>query len=610
MPVSRDLLSLIGDENTLRRWNVDSPLGTPTAVTFSFPDVLPDYHSESIPGFQSFGAQHRAHVRTALETWGNAGGLTFVEVPSEIGGQITFSMRDMTGLTNSVGNPLSGYGFYPSYYSVTNSLGERLLQNEYLGVGGDIFMNADYYAAAASTIAPGIRGYSILLHEIGHALGLKHPFESGPTITPGHDNGTFTVMSYDRPRSTTTLGSVDFEAIRYLYGTTGPNAFWNATETAVEQQGTTGADLLNGFEIDDILFGHDGDDDLRGKAGNDQLYGGAGDDRLFGGPGDDRIFGGTGANDRAVFDARYGLATIEFIADQVIVTNTEGRGSTRYRTELDDIELLEFSDQTVAVADLRPSVDRTGTVGDDSLTGEVGDDRLDGAGGNDTLVGDYGNDLLLGGDGNDELVGGNGADTLNGGDGDDTITGGGDENDLRDVVYAGEGNDSVDAGAGNDLVYGQGGNDTIAGGAGVDDLQGQDGDDVITGSSFSDLVYGGAGDDFVNGGFGHDRINGGLGADRFFHVGVEGHGSDWVQDYNASEGDVLLFGNETATRAQFQVNFAHTQNAEGERAGDDAVQEAFVIYRPTGQIMWALVDGAGQSAINLQIGADLFDLLE
>ncbi|MCV2891208.1 hypothetical protein OE747_23045, partial [Ruegeria sp. XHP0148] len=116
------------------------------------------------------------------------------------------------------------------------------------------------------------------------------------------------------------------------------------------------------------------------------------------------------------------------------------------------------------------------------------------------------------------------------------------------------------------------------------------------------------GNDFVNGGFGSDRINGGSGADKFFHIGVFGHGNDWVQDYNAAEGDVLLFGNAAATRGQFQVNFAHTENDVGERSGNDDVQEAFVIYRPTGQIMWALVDGAGQGSINLQIGSDVFDL--
>jgi len=126
---------------------------------------------------------------------------------------------------------------------------------------------------------------------------------------------------------------------------------------------------------------------------------------------------------------------------------------------------------------------------------------------------------------------------------------------------------------------------------------------VLTGSAFSDLIFGGDGNDFINGGFGFDRVNGGAGADRFYHLGVAGHGSDWVQDYRAAEGDRLVFGT-AATRAQFQVNLSETAGA-----GAAGVQEAFVIYRPTGQILWALVDGGAENHINLQIGAQVFDLL-
>jgi hypothetical protein len=141
-------------------------------------------------------------------------------------------------------------------------------------------------------------------------------------------------------------------------------------------------------------------------------------------------------------------------------------------------------------------------------------------------------------------------------------------------------------------------------------VQGQDGDDVITGSAFSDLVFGGDGDDFVNGGFGSDRINGGDGADRFFHVGVSGHGSDWIQDYSAAEGDVLLFGG-SGTAGDFQVNFNHTENAMARprrrrrRAGG---LRHLPPHRP---------DPLGarrrrrQSSITLQIGGDteVYDLL-
>jgi hypothetical protein len=57
-------------------------------------------------------------------------------------------------------------------------------------------------------------------------------------------------------------------------------------------------------------------------------------------------------------------------------------------------------------------------------------------------------------------------------------------------------------------------------------------------------------------------------------------------------------------RSQFQVNFAQTQGA-----GAAGVDEAFVIYRPTGQILWALVDGAAQTSIEVQAGSQVFDLL-
>ncbi|MEY8840840.1 LamG-like jellyroll fold domain-containing protein, partial [Cribrihabitans sp. XS_ASV171] len=239
----------------------------------------------------------------------------------------------------------------------------------------------------------------------------------------------------------------------------------------------------------------------------------------------------------------------------------------------------------------------------------IGIENAIGTGFSDRLHGDGDANRLIGLAGDDLISGGTGPDTINGGDGDDRIFGGpdGNEADQRDVILGGAGDDSASGGGGNDLLYGQEGNDTLAGGFGADELQGQEGSDAITGGALSDLVFGGTGDDFVNGGFGYDRVNGGNGADRFFHLGVADHGSDWVQDYNAAEGDVLVFG-QSATAGQFQINLAHTATPDGERSGEDAVREAFVIYRPTGQIIWALVDGEGQEQVNLQIGGDVFDL--
>ena len=253
----------------------------------------------------------------------------------------------------------------------------------------------------------------------------------------------------------------------------------------------------------------------------------------------------------------------------------------------------------------------TGTDGDDNLMGDENNDTLSGGAGNNSLNGFGGNDVLRGGDGDDTLNGGDGKDTLNGGEGDDEINGGESANDQGDTIYSGGGHDTVYAGYGNDLVYGQDGDDVIIGGFGSDNLQGQQGDDTITGSALSDMIFGGDGNDFINGGFGHDRLNGGAGADKFYHLGIDGHGSDWVQDYSAAEGDVLVFGQSGATADEFQINFGHTSNSDGERSGDDNIAEAFVIYKPTGEIIWALVDGAGQNEINLNFSesSDVFDLM-
>jgi Ca2+-binding RTX toxin-like protein len=222
----------------------------------------------------------------------------------------------------------------------------------------------------------------------------------------------------------------------------------------------------------------------------------------------------------------------------------------------------------------------------------------------DVLRGAEGNDRLVGLGGNDTLYGGDGTDTLDGGLGDDFIFGGSTVADLRDVIYGGDGNDSIDGGAGNDELNGGNGNDTVLGGLGSDTVIGNADDDLLAGGGGSDLMFGGPGSDLLNGGFGYDRLNGGAGADTFYHLGVADHASDWIQDYNAAEGDVLAIGIAGATRAQFQINIANTANA-----GSAGVAEAFVIYRPTGQIMWALVDGADEAQITLRIDDQLFNLM-
>ncbi|MDO6797666.1 calcium-binding protein [Shimia thalassica] len=311
-------------------------------------------------------------------------------------------------------------------------------------------------------------------------------------------------------------------------------------------------------------------------------------------------------------------------SDEIIKTDTRNAIEVFAQTGNDTVV-------TGATNDLIDEQDSRGGGGHDSINSGDGRDTVYGGSGhdviitwatdadvNDSVYGGFGNDYIETGAGNDlatanliedtrapsigdTIDGGLGSDRIYGADGDDLLIGGPNDGDLADRIYGRSGNDSILAGAGNDSVGGGAGDDTIVGGTGSDTLTGNGGDDLISGGSIADLIFGGSGADFINGGFGNDLLNGGEGADRFFHAAVEGHGSDWIQDF--SEEDALV-AVDSARASDFQVNFSNTDGA-----GDAGVDEAFVIYRPSGQILWALVDGGDLTSLTLRIEEVDYDLL-
>src|SRR5690606_24536249 len=58
-----------------------------------------------------------------------------------------------------------------------------------------VYVHADYDTAQKQY------GYLTLLHEIGHALGLKHPHEGRARLKGGEDSWVNTVMSYNNENS-------------------------------------------------------------------------------------------------------------------------------------------------------------------------------------------------------------------------------------------------------------------------------------------------------------------------------------------------------------------------------------------------------------------------
>ncbi len=276
--------------------------------------------------------------------------------------------------------------------------------------------------------------YDAILHELGHALGIRHSdvpgvVMSGPPNTPyayqfgrdvlkPDDIAAAQALFGPAARDLVSTASNGTEGADTLIGNAGNNAF----------QGGFGNDVIHGLESDDTLMGNgvywthwndpwsrtfDGSTDrdtINGGPGNDFINGNAGADVLYGGSGNDTIYGG----------------------------QNEGAW-TAGRTRTGTIHLRE---------------------GQDVLFGGEGDDVLNGNMGTDLLYGGLGNDLVRGGQDNDFVSGGFGDDTLYG--------------DLEnDLLYGGPGNDIVVPG--NDLNAGDGASDTVL---------------LLTTDSGRDTVYG------------------------------------------------------------------------------------------------------------------------
>ncbi len=333
---------------------------------------------------------------------------------------------------------------------------------------------------------------------------------------------------------------------------------------------------INGTAGDDNLVGTGEADIINGLGGDDTIVGDNGDDTITGGAGNDTIDGENGTGDIAVFSGA--------LADYTVVTDASGvttvthlNGGADGVDTLTNVELLQFSDQTINTPPFDPGTGPiNGTAGDDILAGTAGDDEINGLGGDDDITGGAGNDtinagdgfdlveggdgddiingeggpdILIGDAGNDQLNGGDGDDDLEGGDGDDTLDGGvgtadiaifsgdlaeyeivTDANGVTTVTHLNGGTDGVDTLTNVELlefadqtidtppfvqgpINGTEGNDTLTGTEGDDVINGLGGNDDMDGRGGNDTLNGGAGFDLLIGGDGNDTLNGNAGAD-------------------------------------------------------------------------------------------------
>lgn len=543
-PNGKPSLDIIDAGGQITRSNMSwaTGLGQAAVVTYAYrasASVMPT----DTTGFTQFNSFQIAATELALAAWSDVANITFNRV-TDTGSQYSNNATILFGNYASGQSGAAAFAYLPGGMPGATAAG---------AVQGDVWINS----SLGYNTVPTMQGYGqqVLLHEIGHAIGLSHPaaynasangvITYSANATYFEDSRQYTVMSYFSERETgadfrdgvgnNRYSSVplldDIAAAQRLYGAnmntrTGDTVYgfnsnagqpWftannslSALIFAVWDAGGTDTFDFSGYSVAQTIDLRQGAfSSVGGLVGNvaialgvviENVIGGTGADTIRGNSaanlitsngGNDEIDGGLGS-DTVVFAGARSSYTISWNGQVGTIT---GLGQT---VTVSNVEFLQFSDQTVAAAPTGGLL-VGGDATDESINGTAFADTIGGLGGDDTINGQAGADTLDGGSGDDVLNGGDGDDVLIGGRGDDALNGGA-GHDIADYTDAGSG---ITLNLATGMASGGGGADTLSG---IEEVRGTAHTDTITGDANANILHGGGGVDTLNGGGGADKI--------------------------------------------------------------------------------------------------------
>lgn len=144
-------------------WNYLTPGRTTLYYTFSIARA----GDAGISGLGLFNADQKSAVYSALSYIATITGITFAEEANADAADFHFAAGNIAS---------SGVAGFCSHQESWTTLGVELT---FYRADAYIYLDTAEFGDSNTSPMPGSDGYQILLHELGHALGLKHPFE-GP----------------------------------------------------------------------------------------------------------------------------------------------------------------------------------------------------------------------------------------------------------------------------------------------------------------------------------------------------------------------------------------------------------------------------------------------